>query len=59
MKKELRKKKKRVKKGVQFERIVKLLGFISKMVIIGIFVYVVISRVQEVNGLGWFFTTWR
>lgn len=51
--------KRKQKKGIKIDRIVKLLGVIAKMVIIGIFVYVIIDRCGDINGIDFFFTTWK
>lgn len=47
------------KKKVKFEQVVKLLGALGKMVIIGIFAYVIIDRCGDINEIEFFFTTWR
>lgn len=48
-----RKQKKNIKKVMQ------VLGIIGKIAIVLLFFYVVFDRLQDVNGLSFFFTTWR
>ena len=50
-------KKRKQKKDVK--KIMKVLGIIGKIAIIVLFFYVVFDRLQDVNGLSFFFTTWR
>lgn len=39
--------------------IFKILGLLVKITLVFLMFYVVINRVQDINGLGWFFTTWN
>ena len=50
-----RKKRKIIKKI----SVLKLLGIILKVSIIIICVYAIVNRIQDVNGLDFFFTTWK
>lgn len=50
-------KKKKQKKNIK--KMMQLLGIIGKIAIIVLFFYVVFDRLQDVNGLSWFFTTWN
>lgn len=43
-------------KKVNYKRVVKN---IIKLLFWFVFLYVVVNRVQDVNGLSWFFTTWN
>lgn len=37
----------------------KILSLLVKIAVVFLMLYVVINRVQDINGLGWFFTTWN
>ena len=39
--------------------VIKILGLLFKIILVFLMLYVVINRVQDINGLGWFFTTWN
>lgn len=39
--------------------VVKILGLFFKITLVFLMLYVVIDRVQDINGLEWFFTTWN
>lgn len=39
--------------------ILKILGLLIKITLVFLVLYVVINRVQDINGLSFFFTTWN
>ena len=39
--------------------VIKILGLLFKIILVFLMFYVVIDRVQDINGLSFFFTTWN
>lgn len=52
-------KKKRYYEKKYYIDLKKTIKTLLKIGIIIVMVYVVVGRIQEVNGLSWFFTTWK
>ena len=51
--------KKRKKSDRVVKNVLQVGGILVKLGVIGLMVYTVVNRLQDVNGIEFFFTTWR